>query len=146
MKFSAFVKTEAADKCGVWARVDDATSDVLQFDNMMERAIIGTNDWNYYSVVLDVNEMAESLHFGVLLIGKGKVWIDQFKIEEVNLSVPSTDIINKQQNLPAKPINLKSEDDSSAQKYFVKDCKILYRSPILSPNSQIYLLDRTFFL
>lgn len=27
--------------------------------------------------------MAESLHFGVLVIGKGKVWIDQFKIEEV---------------------------------------------------------------
>ncbi|WP_242680157.1 hypothetical protein [Staphylococcus sp. 191] len=44
VKFSAFVKTEAADRCGVWARVDDATSDVLKFDNMMERAIIGTND------------------------------------------------------------------------------------------------------
>lgn len=40
MKFSAFVKIEAADRCGVWARVDDATNDVLQFDNMMERAII----------------------------------------------------------------------------------------------------------
>ncbi len=39
VKFSAFVKTEATGRCGVWARVDDATNDVLQFDNMMERAL-----------------------------------------------------------------------------------------------------------
>ncbi len=39
MKFSAFVKGKAADICGVWARVNDATNNVLQFDNIMERVL-----------------------------------------------------------------------------------------------------------
>ncbi len=39
VKFSAFVKGKAADICGVWARVNDATNNVLQFDNIMERAL-----------------------------------------------------------------------------------------------------------
>ncbi|WP_414042605.1 helix-turn-helix domain-containing protein [Macrococcus sp. EM39E] len=110
IKFSAFVKTEEADKCGVWARIDDAKYDILQFDNMMDRAIIGTNEWNYYSVVLDVSEQAEAMHFGVILVGKGKVWLDQFKIEEVDLTVKNTDSLNQSQELPKEPTNLDFED------------------------------------
>lgn len=111
IKFSAFVKTEAADKCGVWARIDDSKYDILQFDNMMNRAIIGTNEWNYYSVVLDVSEIAESIHFGVILLGRGDVWIDQFKIEEVDLSVASTDTLSHPQDLPKLPTNLDFEEN-----------------------------------
>lgn len=110
VKFSAFIKTESADKCGLWARIDDAKNDVMQFDNMMDRAINGTNEWNYYSVVLDVNESAASIHFGVLLLGEGKVWIDQFKLEEVDETVPCTDTLTKAQDLPSLPINLDFED------------------------------------
>ncbi|WP_262492256.1 helix-turn-helix domain-containing protein [Macrococcoides canis] len=110
VKFSAFIKTEAVDKCGVWARIDDAKYDILQFDNMMDRAIIGTNEWNYYSVVLDVSENAASMHFGVILLGKGKVWIDQFKVEEVDLSIPNADTLTKPQDLPSLPTNLDFEE------------------------------------
>ncbi|TDL94304.1 N-acetyltransferase [Macrococcus brunensis] len=60
--------------------IDDENSDMLQFDNMFDRAITGTNNWNHYGVVLDVGEAADSIHFGVLLIGQGKVWVDQFSI------------------------------------------------------------------
>lgn len=110
IKFSAFVKTQDADKCGVWARVDDSKSDVLQFDNMKNRAITGTNDWNHYSVVLDISEVAESIHFGVLLIGQGKIWIVNFKVETVDLSVPSTNTLDQQHDLLVEPINLNFED------------------------------------
>ncbi|WP_414047028.1 helix-turn-helix transcriptional regulator [Macrococcus equi] len=111
LKFSAFVKTENADKCGVWARIDDSKYDILQFDNMMNRAIIGTNEWNYYSVVLDVEEIADSIHFGVLLVGKGKVWMDDFKIEEVDLSIENTDTLSHPQDLPKSPTNLNFEEN-----------------------------------
>ncbi|UTH13877.1 helix-turn-helix domain-containing protein [Macrococcus equipercicus] len=110
IRFSAFIKTEEAGKVGLWARIDDQKSDILQFDNMMERAITGTTHWNHYSVVLEVTEAAESIHFGVLLVGQGKVWIDQFSVEEVDNSVPSTDTLKNKDSLPKVPVNLEFEE------------------------------------
>lgn len=110
IKFSAFIKTEHVDKCGLWARVDNKSEDILQFDNMMDRAIIGTNNWNYYAVVLDIPEEADSIHFGVLLAGKGQVWIDTFKVEEVEHNIPSTNTWDKLKTLPKEPINLDFEE------------------------------------
>lgn len=34
-------------------RVDDTMEDVVQFDNMSNRPIKGTTNWNRYSIVLD---------------------------------------------------------------------------------------------
>jgi AraC family transcriptional regulator len=105
IKVSCFLKTEEVVKCGVWCRVDNASSDVIQFDNMDNRPIHGTTDWNYYSIVLDVPIESASIHFGILLTGTGKVWVDGFKFEEADLSVASTNILT-QDKLPLEPINL----------------------------------------
>ncbi len=109
IRFSAFIKSNEVYKCGLWARVDDNKSDILQFDNMMSRPITGTNQWSYYSVVLDVADIADSIHFGVLLMGKGQVWIDQFSVEEVDVSIPLTNTSNQSLSLPKQPINLDFE-------------------------------------
>jgi AraC family transcriptional regulator len=105
IKMSCFIKTEEVRKCGVWCRVDNALGDVIQFDNMDDRPIEGTTDWNFYTIVLDVTKESKSIHFGVLLTGTGKVWADGFKFEEVNLSVPSTNMLIRD-TLPLEPINL----------------------------------------
>lgn len=65
-------------------RVDDALHDVLQFDNMGDRPIVGNNEWNHYYIVLDVPENSAVIAFGVLPSGTGKVWIDELKFEEVD--------------------------------------------------------------
>lgn len=109
-KVSCFLKTEEVEKCGLWCRVDNASSDVIQFDNMYNRMIHGTTDWNYYSVVLDVPKESASIHFGILLIGTGKVWGDGFKFEEVDLSVASTNMPT-QNELPLEPVNLGFDED-----------------------------------
>ncbi|MER2077895.1 AraC family transcriptional regulator [Psychrobacillus psychrotolerans] len=105
IKMSCFLKTEQVTKCGAWLRVDNVSGDTLQFDNMDSRSIHGTTDWNHYSIVLDVPEESASIHFGVLLVGKGKVWADGFRFEEVNEKVDSTNMLF-QDNLPKQPINL----------------------------------------
>ncbi|PFG14658.1 AraC-like DNA-binding protein [Bacillus sp. es.036] len=105
LKMSCFLKTEKVYKCGAWMRVDNKTGDVLQFDNMENRQIEGTTDWNYYSVILDVEEDSEAIHFGVLLHGSGKVWIDGFQFQEVSKNVQSTNILEVNP-LPESPGNL----------------------------------------
>lgn len=105
MKMSCFLKTENVAKCGAWCRVDNVSGDSIQFDNMESRSITGTTDWNYYSIVLDVPNDSASIHFGVLLIGQGKVWADGFGLEEVDLTVLSTNMLTLE-NLPKEPVNL----------------------------------------
>lgn len=109
IKLSCYLKTEQVDKCGAWCRIDNAAGDTLQFDNMDNRAITGTTDWNYYSIVLDVPQESTSIHFGVLLAGSGKVWADGFKFEEVDEKVPTTNMMTIEQ-LPKQPVNLTFSD------------------------------------
>lgn len=106
IKLSCFLKTDKVNKCGAWCRVDNHIGDTLQFDNMYNRSIHGTTNWNYYTIVLDVPEESASIHFGVMLIGSGKVWADSFQFEEVELEIPTTNMLTKNEELPLEPINL----------------------------------------
>ncbi|MBD8032455.1 AraC family transcriptional regulator [Solibacillus sp. FSL W8-0474] len=109
-KMSCFIKTKEAMKCGAWCRIDSKNGDLLQFDNMDNRAIHGTTDWNYYSIVLDVPEDSASIHFGLLLSGAGEAWIDGIKFEEVEKSVATTNMIGSDGDLPLEPVNLGFDD------------------------------------
>ncbi len=53
---SCFMKTSNVVKYGVWVRIDKENGDLVVFDIMDNRSIIGTLDWNYYTIVLDVPE------------------------------------------------------------------------------------------
>lgn len=93
LKLSCFLKSQDVNGfCGFWMRVDDSLGDVLQFDNMGDRPIVGNNEWNHYSIVLDVPENSAVIAFGVLLSGNGKVWIDELKFEEVDERIPTTNL------------------------------------------------------
>ncbi|WP_110928945.1 helix-turn-helix transcriptional regulator [Bacillus massiliglaciei] len=105
IRMSCFLKTEQVTKCGAWLRIDNRAGDAVQFDNMDNRPIHGTADWNHYSIVLDVPEDSSSIHFGVLLAGKGKVWADSFRFEEATDKEPVTNILPDAQ-LPKDPVNL----------------------------------------
>lgn len=104
IRLSCFLKTENVSKCGVWCRID-AQGKTIQFDNMDNRSITGTTDWNFYSIVLDVPVESDSIHFGVLLIGQGKVWADGFRFEIVDETVQSTNMLGIER-LPKEPVNL----------------------------------------
>jgi hypothetical protein len=105
VRFSALVKTEGVqDWAGLWMRVDRG-SQQLTFDNMQDRAIKGTTNWQRYDVVLDVPEDATGVFLGVLLSGSGEVWLNDAKFETVGPNVAATGMAQK----PDEPANLDFE-------------------------------------
>jgi hypothetical protein len=106
MRFSADVKSESIEGwAGLWMRVDGPQQQVLGFDNMQNRPIKGTTDWQKYEVVLDVPAESVDLAFGILLRGKGQAWLSAVQFEEVGMDVPTTNS-TEQGKLPDKPGNL----------------------------------------
>lgn len=110
LKMSCFIKTNNAAKCGAWMRIDKENGDLAQFDNMDNRPITGTTEWNYYSIVLDVPKDSTAINFGLLLIGSGEARIDGIQFEEVDLSVPTTNLLGLDPDLPLEPVNLGFDD------------------------------------
>lgn len=109
LQFTGFLKTEQVDSmCGLWMRVDGKDQEILQFDNMSNRPVSGSTDWTRYHIVLDVPKDSEAISFGVLLNGKGKVWIDSLQFEAVSDQVPTTNMEEDVQ-IPEHPVNLSFE-------------------------------------
>lgn len=92
VRFRASVKAlNVTGWAGLWMRVDGKRLGMpLAFDNMQSRSIKGTSDWTTYDVVLDVPQGAVDVAFGILLDGKGQVWIDGASLQAVDPSVPTT--------------------------------------------------------
>jgi hypothetical protein len=95
--FGGSVRPHAVDQwAGLWMRVDgpagaDSAFEHMQaFDNMQNRPITGSGDWQEHHVVLDVGETSSAVAFGVLLVGSGEVRCADFRFEEVGLDVPTT--------------------------------------------------------
>ena len=107
VRMKGFVKAESVEGwAGLWMRVDGTERASLSFDNMGERPIKGTLAWQRYEVVLDVPAESASISFGILLHGKGKVYLDDMSFEEVDRSVPTTEIAK---TFPSVPMNLAFE-------------------------------------
>lgn len=62
---------------GLWMRIDPSVG----FDNMAKKNINGSKDWTKYEITLDMNpEKTKQIVIGGLLVGKGKVYYDNFKV------------------------------------------------------------------
>lgn len=110
VRFSAFVKAQNVDGwAGLWMRMDGKFSATLKLDNMQNRPIQGTSNWNLYSCVLDVPKETELINIGILLSGRGHVWVDNAAFQEVDKNVPVTDF-DIQKEYPDRPQNLMFEE------------------------------------
>lgn len=93
LRLSAELQTEAAGSGSLWMRIDLEGGRVLRFDNMLgdgERALRGDAGWREASIVLDVPKDAASIHFGLLLVGKGKLRARHIRLEPVDGDTPIT--------------------------------------------------------
>lgn len=107
IRFSAFVKAVGVQYwTGLWMRVDKGPRQVA-FDNMRDRAITGTTNWQRYDVVLDVPQDSTGISFGVLLVGAGEVRISEAKFDIVGPNIPTTGTAMTQE--PDEPVNLDFE-------------------------------------
>jgi hypothetical protein len=107
IRFRAALRTQSASPwAGLWMRVDRAAGQApLGFDNMSDRPILGTSEWQIYDVVLDVPPQANTIVFGTLLVGTGQLWIGDVKLGIVGPDVPIT----------GKPLDLKPGKDARPQ-------------------------------
>ena len=92
VRLTAWVRTrKVREWAGVWMRIDGPErGQVLAFDDMSSRPIMGTSDWAPYEVVLDVAPGAATIAIGLLLEGPGRAWIDDVALEDVDAGVPVT--------------------------------------------------------
>jgi RNA polymerase sigma factor (sigma-70 family) len=118
LRLSAWLKTkDVAGGAALWMRVDGEDK-TLSFDNMEKRRVKGSNDWAKYEIVLDVPAASKDITFGLLLAGKGRAWVDDFKFEIVDDKVKSTNILEQEipikrpdgAEVPDKPRNLDFEE------------------------------------
>jgi len=76
---SGFIKTENVSDgwAGLWMRIDPNVS----FNNMKDNGVVGTTDWQKYEITLDLKpSSSSSIVIGGLLVGKGKMWIDNLEL------------------------------------------------------------------
>ncbi|MBA2750746.1 MAG: sigma-70 family RNA polymerase sigma factor [Actinobacteria bacterium] len=108
VRFSGAARgTDVTGWAGLWFRVDGPGARMLAFDNMQERPIKGSTEWQRHDLVLDVVPEATALAYGVLLAGAGEVDVADFRFEVVGDDVPTTD---RKTRLPV-PENLDFSQD-----------------------------------
>jgi hypothetical protein len=99
VKLSAKIKSRnVIGWSGLWMRIDTDKKHAAAFDNMQSRPIVGDTDWQDYSVILDVPKDSNKLSYGVLVVGSGEVWFDEFSFSIVDLSIAVTDMNSKTTN------------------------------------------------
>jgi hypothetical protein len=90
IRMSGYVKTKDVDGwAGLWMHVD-AVDTTLAVDDMRNRPIKGTTDWERYEVVLDVPQNSVGIFYGIMLTGTGQAWVDNVKLEIVGRDVLPT--------------------------------------------------------
>ena len=112
IRLSGYIKTlDVSGKAGFWLRIGQANSqNFLAFDNMMDRPVVGTNDWKKYDIVLDVSDKASKISYGALLRGTGQMWFDKLTFEVVDNSVPTTGKKIETVKIVSEPLNLDFEN------------------------------------
>ncbi|MBK6858969.1 MAG: peptidase S41 [Saprospiraceae bacterium] len=76
---TGYIKTENVTDgyAGLWMRIDPS----IAFDNMNKNGVKGTTDWTKYEITLEMNpEKTKQIVIGGLLVGKGKMLLDNFTV------------------------------------------------------------------
>ena len=106
LRYSASIKSEDVENwAGLWMRVDGVEKGKsLTLDNMQNRPIKGTTEWQRYEIVLSVPPQGSTkIAFGILLEGNGQVWLSDIQFTEVTADVHITDFAI---SYPERPANL----------------------------------------
>ena len=69
-----------AQWAGLWLRADDDAGNMLSFDNMENRPIRGTTSWTKYVIQLPLPTGTIWLNYGIVLVGHGMMWADNFRL------------------------------------------------------------------
>lgn len=83
VRLTAAVRVGApVGQVGLWLRVEREGGRLGFFDNMANRPITGA-EWADYVIEGDVAADAEGIALGLLLVGEGRAWIDDVRLEDL---------------------------------------------------------------
>ena len=96
VRYRAAVRTEIDGQDGtaqLWMRVDlfakEGQRKLGFFDNMANRPI-RKKEWDYYEIIGDIAEDAETINLGMFLRGSGQAWMDDVSLEIVDQNTKVT--------------------------------------------------------
>jgi|GEM_PF-6509993 len=119
LRFSMYVKTEAEAEAYISIRVSKYMPKgpwrdvLLGYDNMLDRPIVRTTDWERHEVVMDVPEEANTINVSFHAKGNGRAWFDDAQLEVVGDDVPITGMA-----VLREPSNLSFEEDLSNWQFY----------------------------
>jgi len=93
VKLSAWLKTKLkSGNARLWigTKMTDGTWERGCMDGMHDRPIKKDTKWTKYDLVVEVPKSSTEIMFGVLLSGKGQIWLDDVSFETVVTDVPLT--------------------------------------------------------
>jgi len=92
VRLSGYIKSRDVSQgfAGFWLRID-GPSGVLAFDNMEDRGVTGTTDWERHEIELPVAPGATQIVLGALLPANGTAWFDSMKVEVDGAPYPGSD-------------------------------------------------------
>jgi C-terminal processing protease CtpA/Prc len=107
VRFRAAVRVEGAvlSRAQLWMRVDRPERQMGFFDNMDDRPVT-SGAWQYYEIIGDMDEDAVVVNIGLLLIGKGKAWLDDVSLEDLGKPVTMAE--------PARPVTSRGLENLTA--------------------------------
>ncbi|MDD2709713.1 MAG: HEAT repeat domain-containing protein [Verrucomicrobiae bacterium] len=82
---------EVKGRAGLWFRVD-GDGKQLSFDNMANRPVKGTTEWQRYELVVDAPAESKNIIYGLLLDGEGEIQFRDLQMETVGKEVSTTGI------------------------------------------------------
>jgi Cytochrome P450 len=109
VRLTGYLKTNnVRGKAALWMQISAPRGQILGFDNMGDRFLVGTNDWRMYEIVLDVPQASSGIHFGATLNGTGEFYVCSLRLEVVSSDVQTTDEYHKNhvKGYPQVPTNL----------------------------------------
>lgn len=84
-RISGWLKRDSVEGfTGLWINVFEGKNSLF-FDNMYQRQLNGTADWQEVSTEFFVDEAANELQIGGLVVGSGQAWFDDFSLTELPL-------------------------------------------------------------
>jgi len=122
LEIKAYLKLQDVEGSGgLLARIDDKDK-ILDFKTMVKNGLKGNKDWGEYSLKLKIPSKTQTLFFGPLLMGKGKIWIDDIHILMDEKEIQSSTLV-KQNKEKEKNMGL-GDNLVQSRTILLKDAKI----------------------
>lgn len=95
IKLSCDIKLkDVENQASIWMRIDGKSKEILGFDNLSTRPPFKKiSGWQKHYIVLDIPDNSNRLLFGLLLAGKGELYVKNMIFETVDNSTPTTNMI-----------------------------------------------------